>query len=213
MDPDWFGQHGWHHAGFGDTLELLAVYAAVLLLAALVAGVLWWGRRQHAPSGYGSRGGAPLQTWPTASLASPGSRWGRPHWPADGVQLRASNADREQAVTLLREATAEGYLTLDEFEERLGRVYAARYLRDLDQLVNDIPGHPRPAALEPAHGAWRPVPARGHHAFGGGWIVFTLIILTFALHGWWLPFWPVALLVFLALRVGRHHHGHWGTRA
>ena len=113
---------------------------------------------------------------------------------------------------------------------------SARYLRDLDQLVDDIPGHPRPAALESAHGRpgrpapthgrpgrpapgqghWQPLPARAHPAFGGAWIVFALIILTIALHGWWLPIWPVVLIGFLVLRGSRHHRrgldGHWGSR-
>ncbi|TMM18878.1 MAG: DUF1707 domain-containing protein [Actinobacteria bacterium] len=228
MDPDGF-QQGWHH-GMGATLELLAVYGAILLIAALVAGGLWWARRRRATME------APLHRWPTASLASPPPKWGRPQWPTDEGRLRASHADRDQAVTLLREATTEGYLTLDEFEERSGKAYSARYLRDLDQLVDDIPGHPRPAALESAHGRpgrpapthgrpgrpapgqghWQPLPARAHPAFGGAWIVFALIILTIALHGWWLPIWPVVLIGFLVLRGSRHHRrgldGHWGSR-
>jgi hypothetical protein len=203
----------------GGTLELLAVYGAVLLIAALAAGALWFAHRRAA------RRSAPPHRWPTASLASPPQHWGRRQWPTDEGRLRASHADRDRAVTLLREATAEGYLTLDEFEERLGKVYQAKYLRDLDQLVDDIPGHPRPAALEPAHSLtgspaqrdWRPLPARGHPAFSGAWIVFALLVLTVALHGWWLPLWPVGLVVFLALRASRHHRrgvgGPWGSRA
>ncbi len=220
MGPDWYSQHGWHHAGFGDAFGLLAIYGAALLIAALVAGGLWWARHRRTTME------APLHRWPTASLASPPPKWGRPQWPTDEGRLRASHADRDRAVTLLREATTEGYLTLDEFEERSGKAYSARYLRDLDQLVDDIPGHPRPAALEAAHGRpgrpapgqgqWRPLPARAHPAFGGAWIVFALIVLTIALHGWWLPIWPAVLLVFVALRVGRHHRrgldGHWGSR-
>jgi hypothetical protein len=200
----------------GNRLELLAIYGSILLIAALVAGGLWWARHRRAQAGYGRRRGAQLHTWPTARLPGPPSVQGTSHLPADQTQLRASHADREHAVTLLRKATAEGYLTLDEFEERLGKVYSARYLRDLDPLVNDIPGHPRPAALEPAHGPRHPVPARHHAGFGGAWVVLTLVALTLALHPWFLPFWPVLLLGFLALRVSRHHRrgldGHWGSR-
>jgi hypothetical protein len=183
----------------GDRLELLAIYGAILLIAALVAASLWWAHRQ------GARRGAPLHRWPTASLASPPPpRWGRQQWSADEGRLRASHADRDRAVTLLREATTEGYLTLDEFEERMGAVYSARYLRDLDALVDDIPGHPRPAALEPA-GGWRPVPARGHHVFPGAGILIAVAVLAITLHVWVVPVFPLVLLVFLALRVGRHH--------
>ena len=79
MDPDGF-QQGWHH-GMGATLELLAVYGAILLIAALVAGGLWWARRRRATME------APLHRWPTASLASPPPKWGRPQWPTDEGRL------------------------------------------------------------------------------------------------------------------------------
>jgi hypothetical protein len=210
MGPDWYSQHGWHHLGIGDTLELLAFSGAIVLIAALAAGGLWLARRRRAQRG------APLHRWPTASLASPPPRWGRPQSPAGEGRLRASHADRDRAVTLLREATAAGYLTLDEFEERLGAVYSARYLRDLDQLVDDIPGHPPPAALEPAAAGWRPVPARGHPGFPGAGILIAVGVLAIALHVWLVPALPILLLVFLALRAGRHHRrhldGHWGPR-
>jgi hypothetical protein len=210
MGPDWFSQHGWHHVGMGDSLELLAIYGSILLIVAFVAGGLWLSHRRRA------RQVAPLHRWPTASLASPPPRWGRPQWPADEGRLRASHADRDRAVTLLREATAEGYLTLDEFEERMGAVYSARYLRDLDPLVDDIPGHPRPAALEPAAGGWQPVPARTHPGFPGAGILIAVAVLAIALHVWVVPAFPLLLLVFLALRLSRHHRrgldGHWGSR-
>jgi hypothetical protein len=210
MGPDWFDQHGWHHVGMGGTLELLAMYGAILLIAALAVGGLWLARRRRIERG------APLHRWPTASLAGPTPRWGRPQWPADEGRLRASHADRDRAVMLLREATAAGYITLDEFEERLGAVYSARYLRDLDPLVDDIPGHPRPAALEPAAGGWSPVPARSHPAFPGAGVFIAVAVLAIALHMWLVPAWALLLVVFLALRAGRHHRrrfdGHWGSR-
>ncbi len=209
MGPDWFSQPGWHQAGMGATLELLAGYGAILLIAALMAVGLWLARRRHA------RLDAPPHRWPTASLASPPVRWGRPQWHADEGRLRASHADRDRAVTLLREATGAGYLTLDEFEERLGEVYSARYLRDLDRLVDDIPGHPRPAALEPAN-RWQPLPARRYPAFPGGGILIAVAVLALALHMWLVPALPLVLLVLVALRLGRHHRqrfdGHWGSR-
>ena len=40
--------------------------------------------------------------------------------------LRASDAEREHHVELLREHAAQGRLTVDELDERLDRVYAAR---------------------------------------------------------------------------------------
>jgi Domain of unknown function (DUF1707) len=214
--PDGY-QPAWHHVGMGDTLEFLAAYGALLVIVALVAAGVWLAHRRAA------RERAPVHRWPTASLANPSPSWGHQHGSADEGRLRASHADRDRAVELLREATGAGYLTLDEFEERLGKVYSARYLRDLDQLVDDIPG--RPAALAPARSqpersvhdwGWRPLPARSHPAVSGGWIVFALVILTVALHAWWLPVWPLLLVVFLCFRAGRHHRhgaGHWGSKA
>jgi class 3 adenylate cyclase len=53
--------------------------------------------------------------------------------------LRITDADRNQAVELLRQHTAEGLLTLDEFSERAGLVFAARTEADLGQVMADLP--------------------------------------------------------------------------
>lgn len=52
--------------------------------------------------------------------------------------LRASDADRERVVGLLRDAHADGRLTLDEHAERVERAYAARTLGDLGPLTADL---------------------------------------------------------------------------
>jgi DUF1707 SHOCT-like domain len=78
---------------------------------------------------------------------------------------RASDADREASVLVLRDATVEGRLTLDEFGERVGRAQVARTQAELMVLTGDLP-RPAPApAVEPSHvafcsrlerrGAWR----------------------------------------------------------
>jgi hypothetical protein len=54
-------------------------------------------------------------------------------------RLRASDADRERTVELLREHHAVGRLTADEFHERLERAYAAKTRGDLDELLADLP--------------------------------------------------------------------------
>jgi len=53
--------------------------------------------------------------------------------------LRASDADREQIVTRLRDASAEGRLTLEEFVERMTSAYDRRTRGELDELVRDLP--------------------------------------------------------------------------
>jgi hypothetical protein len=54
-------------------------------------------------------------------------------------RLRASDADRERTAQLLREHHAVGRLTAEEFNERLERVFAARTLGELDELLADLP--------------------------------------------------------------------------
>jgi len=75
--------------------------------------------------------------------------------------LRASDADRERTVNLLREHHAEGRLDIDEFHERLNSAYAAKTLGDLDALLADLPAidlYRLPSAgLKPAPvGPWAP---------------------------------------------------------
>lgn len=52
--------------------------------------------------------------------------------------MRASDRDRERAVALLRARCVEGYLSVDTFEHRLGRVLRARSLAELRVLVGDL---------------------------------------------------------------------------
>lgn len=54
-------------------------------------------------------------------------------------ELRASDADRERVAEVLRQAAAEGRLDLNELDERLGLVYAARTYADLAPLTRDLP--------------------------------------------------------------------------
>ena len=53
--------------------------------------------------------------------------------------LRASNADREQVISLLKPAFVQGRLTKDEFDLRVGRALASRTYAELAALTADIP--------------------------------------------------------------------------
>jgi hypothetical protein len=73
--------------------------------------------------------------------------------------LRASDAERDSAADVLRDATVSGRLTVDELDERLHEVLRAPLREDLDRLVADVlvPGDDRhPVAASPA-----PVPGLG----------------------------------------------------
>lgn len=59
--------------------------------------------------------------------------------------MRAADGDRERTETRLREALAEGRLTLDEFDQRVVEIHAAKTFGDLDRIVADLPA---PAAPE-----------------------------------------------------------------
>ncbi|MGE5289210.1 MAG: DUF1707 SHOCT-like domain-containing protein [Micromonosporaceae bacterium] len=60
--------------------------------------------------------------------------------PVDGGRgMRASDADRDQAASVLGVAFAEGMLTVEEHGERLDAVYAARTWQQLRQVTADLP--------------------------------------------------------------------------
>jgi len=52
--------------------------------------------------------------------------------------LRASDAEREQAVEILSRAVADGRLSVDELDERLASAYAMRTRRELAVLIADV---------------------------------------------------------------------------
>src|SRR5438067_2192189 len=67
--------------------------------------------------------------------------------------LRAAQADREQAITVLTAAYAQGRLTKDELEARAGQAFASRTYAELAALTADIPADlpaASPAAASPA---------------------------------------------------------------
>jgi hypothetical protein len=74
--------------------------------------------------------------------------------PAGGSQprrpwLRASDAERDEAVARLRERFAAGQLSQDTFVHRMGTALAARDRGELDELFADLPAPGHPAALPP----------------------------------------------------------------
>ncbi len=59
--------------------------------------------------------------------------------------MRAASADRERAVDVLKAGFAEGRLTQDEYNDRMGRAYAARTYGELMALTADLPAGAVPA--------------------------------------------------------------------
>jgi hypothetical protein len=73
-------------------------------------------------------------------------------------RLRASDADRDRAASVLNAALAEGRLTAEEHSERLDSIYAAKTQAELVPLLDDLPV---------VSGTASPVPATGGVARAG----------------------------------------------
>ena len=76
--------------------------------------------------------------------------------------MRASDADRERVADVLRQAAGDGRLTMEELDERLDAVYAARTYAELAPITHDLPETAGGHATAPA-----PVPAADPQRFGG----------------------------------------------
>ncbi|MFI1160666.1 DUF1707 and DUF4190 domain-containing protein [Streptomyces sioyaensis] len=70
--------------------------------------------------------------------------------------MRASHADRERTVDVLKAGFAEGRLQQPEYEQRITRAYQAQTHAELQMLVADLPQGPVPQAQFLPQ---RPVPA------------------------------------------------------
>jgi class 3 adenylate cyclase len=74
-------------------------------------------------------------------LLAPDLEPGSPPLPTEAnlPAVRASDADRERTVAALREHTAVGRLTLEEFSERTERATSATTLDELESIAVDLP--------------------------------------------------------------------------
>jgi DUF1707 SHOCT-like domain len=82
-------------------------------------------------------------------MAGPGDGTAAAGDRGDG-RLRASRADRERVVELLKAAFVEDRLTKDELDTRVGQALASRTYADLAAVTADLPAGPAAAAPVPA---------------------------------------------------------------
>lgn len=68
---------------------------------------------------------------------------------ATGGGARIGDPERQKVIELLRHHTGQGRLTLDEFTERAGEVFAAMTRDDLAQVIADLPDGVRPETAPP----------------------------------------------------------------
>ena len=86
--------------------------------------------------------------------------------------LRASHADREQVIALLKAAFVQGRLTKDELDARASQAFASRTYADLAALTADLP-----AGLIDAGPPRKPARARAKRPVGKVVLVSTGVII------------------------------------
>ncbi len=84
--------------------------------------------------------------------------------PADS--LRASDAERDEVVSRLREEFAAGRLSQDTFLHRMNAVLEARHLADLPPLLADLPAVPESSSPPPTPVPSSPPPASVQSVLG-----------------------------------------------
>lgn len=114
------------------------------------------------------------------------------------VAPRAGDRDREAAADRLGQAFAQGYLQLDEYEQRLRVVFGAHTTGELDRLLADLPLE-RIRRADPRRRAARVEAARrGVRLHLAAYLAMTVIVLavwaavaatTGATYFW--PIWPI----------------------
>lgn len=118
-------------------------------------------------------------------------------------EMRASDADRDRVASALREHCAQGRITIDELDERLTGVYAARTIGDLQAVTGDLPEEdlyelPVPASRisTPARRRQGAV-GRRRHGMRAGWASYATVnlicvvvwLLGAVSSGAWYPWW------------------------
>lgn len=141
--------------------------------------------------------------------------------PVDPMDLRVSDAERQEVADRLQKALNEGRLDLAEYDERLQSAYQAKTYRELKPLTADLPGPATPAKSQLAPAAHRTTAVEGAPAEPPRRrrssippIAFALILLaglglvvTLASHGQ-VFFWPLFPLGFWGLFILRGASRH-----
>jgi hypothetical protein len=132
--------------------------------------------------------------------------------------LRASDADRDQTIALLRGHHVDGRLSWEEFSERLDRATRARTRDELRELLDDLPPPERPRAQEGPAG--QPTGSWSARPWPGGWwrrpwlvppvaalaILAAVLLGAWAFGGWHGPhhgFFPIFPLLFWGFLLAR----------
>lgn len=136
--------------------------------------------------------------WPTGEPSGPGS-WS---------EMRASDADRDQVMEVLRIAAGDGRLTPAELDERLEAALSSRTLGELAALTADlVPGPSTPgAAMAQAEDVIRIDQRGGSVRRTGRWVVPQRLELRSSWCDVWLDFTD-ALITHDTLRIDLNMRG------
>ena len=126
----------------------------------------------------------------------------------DDGGIRASDADREHVVEILREAYSAGRLSLEEFDERTTLAFASKTWGGLRDLTRDLPQQarleiPQPQPeVKPARDKPLPVSAGPPHRRLSPMLPILVIWLGIALTAREpFAFIPVLVILFMMLRL------------
>ena len=131
-------------------------------------------------------------------------------------RLRASHADREQVIDVLKAAFVQGRLTKGEFDLRVGQAFASRTYADLADVIADIPAGL--IGAQPRRSAW--APAGKAAAWGAFGIILPALFSVAIIPGpttvraattttvvIYLFFWVFGVSMMLAARVPKRSRG------
>jgi len=120
------------------------------------------------------------------------------HGAAADPALRVGDAERERTAARLGQAFTQGYLSMEEYETRLGQAFSAQNAGALNRLTNDLPVA-QISRRDPRHRAGRLAAARrGLQIHVIGYLAISLLMIgiwlavAVATGAWYFwPIWPI----------------------
>jgi hypothetical protein len=134
----------------------------------------------HARAGQRMAANVVGDGWTSAGGSDPGSHWSPGPDPEADPNLLIGDRERERVVDALKQATADGRLTIDEFSDRVEETYAARTIADLRHVLRQLPEGVRAAAEPPRPAAPAPPPVAYHHRRRGVHPVMVMLLVALA---------------------------------
>jgi hypothetical protein len=124
------------------------------------------------------------------------------------ASLRASDADREHVVYVLRQHHGDGRLDVSEFTERMQIAFEAKTIGDLEALTKDLPRLPPPLPEDPRPDSasvvrWRFYRHLLSYAWVNGFMILLWLVTSIAA-GRLIFFWPIWTLLGWGIAVGSH---------